>query len=155
MYYSCMNQTAPDTKPASAPTQDGGQVMFGLIKAGRALEGQLEKGLAQVGLSMPKFSVLSELAKSGESLPLSELAAKLSCVRSNITQLVDRLEADGLVRRTDDPADRRSVRAALTPLGRERCRSGTDAITKIQVEFAASLPAGDLCALGRALGSVK
>jgi DNA-binding MarR family transcriptional regulator len=129
--------------------------MFGLIKAGRALEDQLEKGLGQVGLSMAKFSVLSELAKSGDSLPLSELAARLSCVRSNITQLVDRLEADGLVRRTDDPSDRRTVRAALTSLGSERCRAGASAIAGIQSQFAASLPAGDLCALGRALGSVK
>ena len=138
-----------------APTQDGGQVMFGLIKAGRALEDQLERGLGLVGLSMPKFSVLSELAKSRDALPLSELAARLSCVRSNMTQLVDRLEADGLVRRTDDPSDRRAVRAALTPLGRERCRAGADEVTRIQARFAASLPAGDLCALGRALGSVK
>jgi DNA-binding MarR family transcriptional regulator len=129
--------------------------MFGLIKAGRALEDQLEKGLGRVGLSMPKFSVLSELAKSGDSLPLSELAARLSCVRSNITQLVDRLEADGLVRRTDDPSDRRTVRAALTPLGSERCTAGASEITRIQREFAASLTAGDLSALGRALGSVR
>ncbi len=129
--------------------------MFGLIKAGRVLEDQLEKGLGQVGLSMPKFSVLSELARSSEPLPLSELAARLSCVRSNMTQLVDRLEADGLVRRTDDPSDRRAVRAALTPLGRERCLAGADEVTRVQAQFAASLPAADLCALGRALGGVK
>jgi DNA-binding MarR family transcriptional regulator len=129
--------------------------MFGLIKAGRALEDQLEKGLGRVGLSMPKFSVLSELAKSGDSLPLSELAARLSCVRSNITQLVDRLEADGLVRRTDDPLDRRTVRAALTTLGAERCTAGAGEITRIQAEFAASLTAADLSALDRALGNVR
>ena len=155
MYYSCMKQAAAGAPTVSDPAREGGQVMFGLIKAGRVLEDQLEKGLAHVGLSMPKYSVLSALAESGESLPLSELAAKLSCVRSNITQLVDRLEADGLVRRTDDPADRRSVRAALTPLGRARCLTGAEEIARVEKEFAASLPAGDLCALGRALGSLK
>jgi DNA-binding MarR family transcriptional regulator len=150
-----MNQSPTAATAPAAPAQDGGAVMFGLIRAGRALEDQLEKGLARVELSMPKFSVLSELARSGESLPLSELAARLSCVRSNITQLVDRLEADGLVRRTDDPADRRTVRAVLTPLGSERCSAGASEIARIQSEFASSLPAGDLFALGRALGSVK
>jgi DNA-binding MarR family transcriptional regulator len=38
-------------------------------------------------------------------------------VRSNITQLVDRLEKDGLVRRRADPNDRRGVQAALTAAG--------------------------------------
>jgi len=38
-------------------------------------------------------------------------------VRSNITQLMDRLEKDGLVRRRADRDDRRSVLAELTPAG--------------------------------------
>jgi DNA-binding MarR family transcriptional regulator len=38
----------------------------------------------------------------------------MACVRSNITQLIDRMQAEGLVRRIPDPQDRRSVRAALT-----------------------------------------
>ena len=53
---------------------------------------------------------------------LSELASRMICVRSNITQLMGRLEADGLVQREEDPHDRRCVRATLTPLGRERQR---------------------------------
>ena len=34
-----------------------------------------------------------------------------------MTQLVDRLEADGLVRRVADPTDRRSVKAEITDEG--------------------------------------
>jgi DNA-binding MarR family transcriptional regulator len=37
-----------------------------------------------------------------------------------MTALIDRLEADGLVVRSQDPSDRRSVRAQLTPAGIER-----------------------------------
>jgi len=129
--------------------------MFGLIKAAHALEDRLEKGLAQVGLSMPKFSVLSELAATDTPLSLSELAARLACVRSNMTQLVDRLEADGLVRRTDDPSDRRTVRAALTPLGRERCAAGAGEVRRVQAEFSASVPGAELAALDRALASLR
>lgn len=154
MYYSYMKNTQSAPK-ASASAKEGGAVMFDLIKAAHALEDQLEKGLGQVGLSMPKFSVLSELARAGEPLSLSELAAKLSCVRSNMTQLVDRLEADGLVRRTDDPTDRRTVRATLTPLGLERCKVGAEAVSRVQAEFAASLPQPELAALDRALGSLR
>src|SRR6478735_3002007 len=61
----------------------------------------------------------------GESLPLGQLAERLSCVKSNITQLVDRLEADGLVSRAPDPHDRRARLAVMTPAGRIACEAGT------------------------------
>jgi DNA-binding MarR family transcriptional regulator len=53
-------------------------------------------------------------------------------VRSNITQLVDRLEAEKLVTRSDDPRDRRSVRAELTAKGRERHAAGMRALDKVE-----------------------
>ena len=74
---------------------------------------------------MPKYSVLSELVTAGQALSLSELASRLSCVRSNMTQLVDRLESDGLVKRVSDPHDRRAVKAAITDEGRSRCEAGS------------------------------
>ncbi|HZO18475.1 MAG TPA: MarR family transcriptional regulator, partial [Gemmatimonadaceae bacterium] len=70
--------------------------MFPLLQAAHALEHRLETALARVGLSMAKFKVVSLLADAGESLPLSEIASRQSCVRSNMTQLIDRMEADGL-----------------------------------------------------------
>ena len=70
---------------------------FALLHAAQAVGDQLESALNEHGLSMAKQSALSKLAEAGEPLTLSELAARLSCVRSNITQLVDRLEADGKV----------------------------------------------------------
>src|SRR5712692_8462451 len=106
MYHSVMNSaTATDTKAATQ------QVFFLLLKAAHALEDRLESTLGEVDLSAAKFGALSKLVAAGEPLPLSELAARVACVRSNITQLVDRLEDDGLVRRISDPSDRRSVRA--------------------------------------------
>src|SRR6185503_11906554 len=89
-----------------------GSVMFSLLDAAHALEARVEAALAGVGLSSAKYSVLTKLARAGEPLALSDLAAQVCCVRSNMTQLVDRLEAEGLVRRVDDLEDRRMVRAA-------------------------------------------
>ena len=100
---------------AAAPSV--GSLMFGLLHAAQAVEGRMEEAFASVGLSTARFGVLGQLVQAGEPLPLSEIAARLSCVRSNMTQLVDRLEADGLVRRVNDPDDRRSIRAELTPAG--------------------------------------
>ena len=52
-----------------------------------------------------------------------------------MTTLIDRLEADGLVRRVDDPADRRSKRAQLTPEGELRARQGTATIEAMNARF--------------------
>ncbi len=89
-----------------------------------AMETRLEVALEPVGLSLAKFNALSQLVKAGEALPLSTLAERCACVRSNITQLVDRLEGDALVVRNHDPRDRRSVRAELTEAGRARHAAG-------------------------------
>jgi len=71
-------------------------------------------------------------AEAEEPLPLSDLAARQHCVRSNITQLMDRLEKDGLVRRRADPDDRRSVLAELTPAGTQAHAKGVRALAEAQ-----------------------
>ena len=93
-----------------------------------------------MGLSLAKCGPLTNLAKAGEPLPLGEPAERLACVRSNITQLVDRLEADKLVLRTNDPNDRRSVRAELTPDVRQRHAQGLLALEQAERELLARLP---------------
>jgi DNA-binding MarR family transcriptional regulator len=89
-----------------------------------AVENRLEAVLEPVGLSLAKFNAISQLSQAQEPIPLSALAERCACVRSNITQLVDRLESDGLVVRSHDPRDRRSIRAELTAEGRSRYQSG-------------------------------
>jgi DNA-binding MarR family transcriptional regulator len=129
--------------------------MWSLIQAAHAIEQRMESALDVVQLSSPKFAVLSILVEAGMPLTLSELAAKSSCVRSNMTQLIDRLEADGLVRRIDDPHDRRSVRAELTPLGRERQSAGARQMDTVREQFADLLPGdADLATLCRTFSAL-
>jgi len=128
--------------------------IFSLLHAAHTLEARVDAALEKANLSSPKFSVLNELVGSGDSLSLSELASRLSCVRSNMTQLVDRLESDGLVRRVDDPADRRSVKAAITDEGRKRQAAGVARLDELHKEFAAVADAGDRAAFGRLLSAL-
>ncbi len=146
-----MNDTPTTTIAEPAPPH----WTFSVLHAAHVIEERIEVALGKVGLSMAKQGALTELALSDEPLTLSQLAARLSCVRSNMTQLVDRLEADGLVRRLDDPSDRRSVRAELTPVGRERQHAGEKAVKRVQTEFAASLTNTERSALEAALGAIK
>lgn len=141
--------TSPPEGPANRP------VMFSLLNAARALELRLEETLSSTGLSGAKLAALTKLAQAEEPLSLTELAARLTCVRSNITQLVDRLEADGLVRRVDDPRDRRSIRAELTPLGRERQAEGARKLEELQNDIARRLSEVDCCALDLACRKLR
>lgn len=129
-------------------------LMFALLEAAGTLAERLEAALATVGLSMAKYGVLAQLAETEDALALSELAAMQSCVRSNITQLVDRLEREGLVRRVDDAEDRRVVRAELTPAGEERQREGARQVKRVEREFLGALSDPDRKSLERALRAI-
>ena len=72
---------------------------------------------AEFGLSPPQLNVLRMLGP-GVELPMSALAGMLYCDPSNVTGLVDRLEARGLIERRADPEDRRVKRLASTAEGR-------------------------------------
>jgi MarR family transcriptional regulator for hemolysin len=126
-----------------------------LLDAGRAQFARLEEGLKAVGLSPAKYQVLEQLAKAGEPVPLRLLAEESQCVASNITTLIDRLEADGLVRRVDDPADRRSKRAELTELGAAKAKDGAEAVAQLEASFAASLGPTERLALEKVLDALR
>jgi len=126
-----------------------------LLDAGRAQFARLEEALKAVGLSAAKYKVLSQIAKSKEPVPLRLLAEEQQCVASNVTTLVDRLETDGLVRRVDDPADRRSKRAELTELGKERADVGARVVAEVEAVFAESLSPTERLALAKVLSSLQ
>ena len=98
--------------------------LFAVLHTSSVLESRVEAKLSEIGLSLAKLAALHRLSEAGESLPLGQLAERLSCVKSNVTQLVDRLEADGLVARAADPNDRRSRLAVLTDAGRSAYEKG-------------------------------
>jgi DNA-binding MarR family transcriptional regulator len=71
---------------------------------------------ARHGLTSMQARLLGQLVRP---LPMRELAALLGCDASNVTGIVDRLEAQGLARREADPHDRRVKRVIATPEGEE------------------------------------
>ena len=151
-----MKKAAARSVKTAGPTGAAADhVMFSLIAAAHSVEQRVEAAMEEVGLSSAKFSALTHLVDAGEALSLSECAKRMTCVRSNITQLMDRLEAEGLVRRVDDPNDRRGVRASVTPLGIERQAAGAKQMAQVHKEFAKTLAGADRDALVRVLGSIR
>ena len=141
-----ISSTSTSTAPALALQ------MIGVV---HEMEAQLESALGRAGLSMAKFGVISRLAEAGEALSLGCLAERCSCVRSNMTQLIDRLEADRFVERVSDPADRRTVRAVLTPQGQARYEEGICLLEETERDLFAGLVDPDRAELGRLIQVLK
>jgi DNA-binding MarR family transcriptional regulator len=126
-----------------------------ILHAAHAAESAVESKLDAIGLSLAKLAALKALAEAGELLPLTQLAERLSCVKSNVTQLVDRLEADGFVARQSDTRDRRARLATLTAAGRKAAQEGTRVLEAAERELLSHLTRDEAQMLGALLSKVK
>jgi DNA-binding MarR family transcriptional regulator len=81
----------------------------------RQMEAHNQAIAAEFGLTGPQARLLVQL---GDPVPMGQLAERLDCDPSNVTGLVDRLTARGLLERRVDEADRRVKLLTLTSAGR-------------------------------------
>jgi DNA-binding MarR family transcriptional regulator len=89
-----------------------------LLGVTRAAEASLREFLrVRHDTTLPRFDVMAALFRRRDGVTMSELSRMLLVSNGNATTVVDRLEADGLVRRTPSETDRRTVHVALTPEG--------------------------------------
>ena len=77
--------------------------------------------LLNANLTMPQLKVLVTLNELG-AVPGQELARRTGAALPTLTGIVDRLLTQGLVRRREDPGDRRVRLTELTPKGAELIR---------------------------------
>ncbi|MFI0406809.1 MarR family winged helix-turn-helix transcriptional regulator [Actinomadura sp. 3N508] len=91
------------------------------LAAGHLIDHEIERQLKREGgLSHAEFEVLVGLSLAeGNRLRMSDLARVVMVSKSRLTYQVTQLERAGLVRRTGNEADRRSVWAELTDEGAE------------------------------------
>jgi DNA-binding MarR family transcriptional regulator len=99
------------------------QVLSRVSRLARHLDRARRGAFAAHGLEMWEFDVLSALRRQGSPYQLSPGALlRVTLVTSGtMTNRIDRLEARGLVRRRDDPQDKRGVLVQLTGDGIRRC----------------------------------
>lgn len=72
---------------------------------------------AELGLSVAKFDALAQLDRFRDGLSLGQLSRNLRVTGGNVSGLVQRLSADGLITREMSSEDRRSFVVRLTPKG--------------------------------------
>lgn len=93
------------------------------------------------GLSGAQYNLLNVVAEADAGLSQRALSDRLVVDRSNITGLIDRMEAAGWVERRDDPGDRRAYRVQLTPAGRALWREVTPIYLAVVAQVTRGLPA--------------
>jgi MarR family 2-MHQ and catechol resistance regulon transcriptional repressor len=125
-----------------------------LARAASAVERSVNDHLADAALTPSQFGVLEALHHLG---PLSQgvLARTILTSPGNLTTVLDKLEARGLLRRRRDRHDRRVVLARLTPTGEALVRDLMPRhVARVVTAFAALAPdqQAQLAALLRTLG---
>lgn len=131
-----------------------GSVWALFLTAHALLIERVEARLAEAGLPpLAWYDVLWALERAaGGRLRLSQLAERTVLSRSNMTRLVDRLVAAGLVLRSPSDEDGRGAYAVITPAGKaQRARMWPVYKAEISARFGAHLKPAELRAMHAAL----
>jgi DNA-binding MarR family transcriptional regulator len=103
-----------------------------LLELGQELTDGIARLLKAKDLSMPQYNALRILRGAGEGgLPCGGLAERMIHRVPDVTRLLDRLEARGLVTRQRETEDRRVVRAWITDKGRQCIAPLDEALVKV------------------------
>jgi len=113
--------------PALTEAQLGAWKSF--LRAHAVITRALERQLIETHrLPLAEYDVLVQLSEAeGGALRMSQLADRVLLSRSGLTRLVERLERDGLVERSNCSSDARGSYAVLTELGLQRLREAAPA----------------------------
>jgi DNA-binding MarR family transcriptional regulator len=98
---------------------DSMALVTSVMRAEQIFKARADVILRPFGLTFARYEVLMLLLFSRRgALPLGKVGERLQVGAASVTNAIDRLEADGLVRRRDNPDDGRGVLSAITPAGK-------------------------------------
>ncbi|POF28436.1 MarR family winged helix-turn-helix transcriptional regulator [Roseibium marinum] len=107
---------APSAEPLSKARL---RVWLKLLKSVNGIETEIRRNLREEhGTTLPRFDVMSALARFPDGLKMSDLSSYLKVSNGNVTGIVDKLTEEGLALRVAVPGDRRAQVARLTAKGR-------------------------------------
>src|SRR5262245_47708943 len=95
------------------------RVWLRILKVSRIIERELRERLrVEFDTTLPRFDVMAALYRAEKGRNMSELSGVLRVSNGNVTGIVDRLVADGLIVRVPVEGDRRAMIVRLTKKGR-------------------------------------
>jgi DNA-binding MarR family transcriptional regulator len=99
---------------------DGMALITSIMRVQQVFLARIESILRPFGLTFARYEVLRLLAFSRRgTMPVGKIGERLQVHPASVTNAVQRLEADGLVRRVANPHDGRSILAEITDAGRD------------------------------------
>jgi DNA-binding MarR family transcriptional regulator len=109
-----------------------------IMRAHQILIGQLDAMLRPLGITFSRYEALVLLVHSHDgALPLSKIGERLQVHATSVTNVIDRLEAAGLVRREPNPRDGRGTLAVITADGRTVADEATTAFNSARFAMSA------------------
>lgn len=90
-----------------------------LFSCTMAIEKRVQRRFAERGTTLARFDLLAALDRAVEPMTMSALSRALLVSNGNVTQLVQKLAKDRLVRIAPSPTDRRASIVRLTRRGRD------------------------------------
>jgi len=103
------------------------EAITSIMRAQQILLARLNELLGPLNLTFPRYEALMLLSFTKEgTLPMGKVGERLQVHRTSVTNIIDKLEADGLVRRVPHEADRRTTLAQITQDGREVSARATE-----------------------------
>jgi DNA-binding MarR family transcriptional regulator len=92
-----------------------------LLRASRAIEAELRERMRRdFGGTLPRFDVMAALSRNERGMTMTELSRRLMVSNGNVTGIIDRLVAEGMVIRIRNEEDRRATFVRLTHEGAQR-----------------------------------
>jgi len=132
----------------SAKARSVGQL---LIRAARLWNEQAVRRLRETNPSVRLAHTLLLPHIDLEGTKLTELAARIGISKQAVGELVDDLEAQGLLERLPDPRDRRAKLVRFTAKGRKGLLAGLAVLEEKEAEVATRLGARQMESLGQTL----
>ncbi len=147
-----------ETKVAERPHHhhDELRLWLRLFTCTTLIEGEVRRRLRQsFDVTLPRFDLMAQLDRVRGPMTLGELSSRMMVSNGNVTGLVERLVADGLVARRPSPSDRRVQLVSLTPEGRRAFRALARAHENWIAEIFSDLKASDISVLMELLAKAK
>jgi len=129
---------------SAPPPQSDEWLCLALYTASRAMTARYRPALTQLGLTYPQYLVMTALWEDGPST-VGQLGARLSLDSSTLSPLLKRIEGMGMVLRSRDSRDERTVNVGLTARG-QALRAGAVTIPT-EICAATGMSALELAAL--------
>jgi DNA-binding MarR family transcriptional regulator len=126
-----------------------------IVSTGNALVREAGRLFKRHGISAVQFNVLNLLMGAPEGMRPTRLTEALVVDASSTTYVIDRMEALGWIKRTNDPRDRRANLIILTAAGRRMHAMASPSYFAALREMMGGLEPGHLNSLAHALAEIQ